>query len=182
MKTRDEQNMGVSAFFPFAAPPQLETKVQLLGQHLAQRRRRDWGRPRRACPQQGHGVGQQTGDPTKGQAVQIISVQSKLMFVVRLSGFDPRAALIKEPLRHLAVGGDGSIKNLMLTGRVRELLGTGALLPAPPAERVGVPHPKPVKLITQLQPQPVQPLALLATHTNGGYQKHQAHSCQAATW
>ena len=94
--------------------------MQLLGQHLIQRRNLSQRGPQRAGPQQRHGVGQQAGEPTKREAVQKIAVQPKLMFVVRLRGLDPGAALIAEPLRHLAVGRDGSVKNLMFTGGVRE--------------------------------------------------------------
>ncbi len=86
------------------------------------------------------------------------------MFVERLSGLNPRPALIKEPLRYQAVGRDGSIKDLVFLGRVRELLWTCALLPASLAQGIGVPHAKPMKLIARLQPKPVQALTLLASH------------------
>lgn len=89
------------------------------------------------------------------------------MLVVCLSGFDPRSALIKKPLGYSTIGRDSSIKELMFIGTVGELPRTVALLPAPCAEGVRVQHAEPMELIARIQAQPVQPLALLATHMGG---------------
>ena len=109
-------------------------------------------------------VSQQTCGPTELQAIKKIVTEPKLMLVVRLGGFDPRAALIEEPLGYLAVGRNCSIKDFVFAGRVRELFRAIALLPAAGAERFRIQHAKPVKLIARLQSKPVQRLALLTSH------------------
>lgn len=117
--------------------------------------------------QKGDRVCQEASRPSKLQAVEKVVAQAKLVFVKGLRRLNPRPALIKQPLRYLAVGRNGSIKDLMLSGRVRELPWAVALLPAPRAEWLRIQDAKPVQLVARVQPKPMQALSLFATHPCG---------------
>lgn len=79
--------------------------------------------------QERYRVGKEASRPAKPKAVEKTICETELMFIVSLSCLDPGTTLVKESLRDLAVGGNGSIKDFMFGGGMCELFWTGALLP-----------------------------------------------------
>ena len=71
----------------------------LLRQQFLERGIRRRSFQHRSCPHDAHGVSQQAHRPGQSQAIQEHLAKTKLVFLVRLGGFDPWPHLLKHVLR-----------------------------------------------------------------------------------
>lgn len=148
-----------------------ELQAQLLRVQFVERIKR-WGRlQQRVGAQQHRSVGEEANDPRQLQAVEKDLAQPQLVFLVRLSGFDPGSHLLEQLLRGRRVHRQESQQRLMGCGRKPKLARTSGSFPTHGAAAGLFRYTKPLELVVGLIPQPLQGLALPTAHLRWGFER-----------
>ncbi len=114
----------------------------------------------RVRAQQHGGIGQQRHAPRQPQTIEKHLSQSELVFLVRLSGFNPRSDLLQQSLSGPRVQGQQSKQGFMSGRCVGKLSGAGAGFPANGAEWCRRHCSKPMQVVAHIVAEPLQRLAL----------------------
>ena len=148
-----------------------ELQAQLLGAQFVERISR-WGMlQQRVGAQQHCSIGEEAHDPRQLQAIEKDLVQAQLVFLVRLSGFDPGPHLLEQALRGRRVHRQESQQCLVCRGRKPKLAGTSGSFPAHWAADGLFRYAKPMELVGNFIPQPLQGLALPTTRPRWRFER-----------
>ena len=112
----------------------------------------------RVGAQQHGGIGQQRHAPRQPQTIEKHLSQSELVFLVRLSGFNPRSDLLQQSLSGPRVQGQQSEQGFMSGRCVGKLSGAGAGFPANRAEWCRRHCSKPMQVVAHIVAEPLQGL------------------------
>src|ERR1700683_3517361 len=140
----------------------IKIELTLVSQQVTEQRPLGRGIDHCVDAQEHCGIGQQSHAPSQAQAIEKGSVQTQLVFLIRLRRFNPATDLCQQFLRRQTGQRQQTEQSFVLTGCKRKLAWTGGGFPAMRTTVGRFGHAKPLQVLLRSVLQPTQGLTLVA--------------------